>query len=108
MFRVLQQATEIATSMVKSWGMSEKVGPRAVGNEVSPAVKEVVDQEIQRILQKAYERTLKILQEHSNELEALAEALMKYETLDADAIELVITEAAARAKMNGTRGRSAG
>ena len=58
--------------------MSEKVGSRSVGKEVCPGVNELVDEENQRILQESYERA-KVLQEHRNELQALAEALMKHD-----------------------------
>ena len=54
---------------------------------------ELIDNEIKRVLQESYERAKKILLEHPRELQALAEALMKYETLDADAFKGVIGKA---------------
>ena len=90
---LFQRATAIATSMVKYWGMSEKVGPRTVGKEVDPSEAELVHTEIRKLLQESYERAKKILLQHPNELQALAEALMKYDTLDADAVKVVIAKA---------------
>ena len=78
--------------MVKRLGMSEKVGLQTVGDkrELGPGMAELVNDEIKKILEDSYERAKKILQEHPKELQALAEALMKYETLDADAYKAVI------------------
>ncbi|PVD35881.1 hypothetical protein C0Q70_02850 [Pomacea canaliculata] len=99
-----QQATKIATAMVKRFGMSEKVGLRAFGdedvfdsglsmvkvNEVSPAIQEQVDTEIKRLLQESYDRAKAILKNHTAEHKALAHALLKYETLDKDDIQAVV------------------
>ena len=98
---VLQQATAIATHMVKEWGMSEKFGLRTVdgnsgsmfpANELGPSTTEVLDNEIKRILQESYDRAKKILVQHSKEHKALAEALIKYETLDADDVKGLLAE----------------
>ncbi|CAL1538574.1 unnamed protein product [Lymnaea stagnalis] len=88
----LQQATRIATSMVMSMGMSEKVGLRSFPEEgeISPAQREVIDSEIRRMLQDSYERAKSILKQHHSELVSLSQALMKYETLDKDEIKAVI------------------
>lgn len=90
-----QQATVIATNMVKKFGMSEKIGVRVFHdedvdtgmsflklNEVGPATTEAVDNEIKRLLQESYERARVILKAHQTEHRTLAQALMKYETLD--------------------------
>ena len=81
--------------MVKRYGMSEKVGLRSVGKELelSPGMSELIDKEIKRILQESYERARKILHEHRRELQALAEALMKYGKLGADEYKAVIGKA---------------
>ncbi|KAK7495704.1 hypothetical protein BaRGS_00013151, partial [Batillaria attramentaria] len=99
-----QQATRIASAMVKRFGMSEKVGMRAFEdgdafdsglsmvkvNDVSPAVQELVDMEIKRLLQESYERARTILRSHTAEHKNLANALLKYETLDKDDITAII------------------
>ncbi|XP_054280074.1 ATP-dependent zinc metalloprotease YME1L-like isoform X2 [Macrosteles quadrilineatus] len=96
----LKQATAIATHMVKDWGMSEKAGLRTHDtdkqgliqiNELSPSTSAVLDNEIQRILQESYERAKLILKNHQKEHKLLAEALLKYETLDADDIKAIMS-----------------
>ncbi len=78
--------------------MSEKVGLRTVEdnskslvavNELGPQTSELIDSEIKRILQESYERAKAILRQHSKEHVALAEALLKYETLDADDVKAI-------------------
>ncbi|KAL1140406.1 hypothetical protein AAG570_000338 [Ranatra chinensis] len=95
----LKQATSIATHMVKEWGMSEQVGLRThdvnskslvTVNELSPATTEQIDSEIRRLLQESYERAKTILRAHQKEHKLLAEALLKYETLDADDIKSIM------------------
>ncbi|CAG5131214.1 unnamed protein product [Candidula unifasciata] len=87
----LQQATRIATSMVMVNGMSDKVGLRSfVDTEISPGQREVIDLEIRRFLQESYDRAKSILKQHNTELNNLAQALIKYETLDKDEIQQVV------------------
>ncbi|KAH8371129.1 hypothetical protein KR093_006295, partial [Drosophila rubida] len=96
----LKQATAIATHMVKDWGMSEKVGLRTIesakglgsGETLGPNTVEAVDTEIKRILSDSYERAKAILKKHTKEHKALAEALLKYETLDADDIKAILND----------------
>lgn len=87
--------------MVKNWGMSEKIGLRTMnegsrpfqtGDTLGPATNELVDSEIRRILSESYDRAKHILKAHAKEHKALAEALMKYETLDAEDIKAIMTE----------------
>lgn len=96
----LKQATNIATHMVKDWGMSEKVGLRTIENPkgiypneaLGPNTVEAVDSEIRRILNESYERAKSILKKHAKEHKALAEALLKYETLDAEDIKAIMRD----------------
>lgn len=69
-----------------------QVGLRSFTDEVelSPVQREIIDCEIRRLLQESYERAKSILRQHNHELVNLAQALMKYETLDKDEIKLVI------------------
>lgn len=96
-------ATAIATAMVKQYGMSEKVGVRVFHeddvdmgvsmvklNEVGPATSELVDNEIKRLLQESYNRAKVLIKSHLNEHANLAQALMKYETLDAEEVKAII------------------
>ena len=78
--------------------MSEKVGLRTVEdnnkslvavNELGPQTSELIDTEIKRILQESYDRAKTILKTHAKEHAALSEALIKYETLDADDVKAI-------------------
>ncbi|XP_078033964.1 ATP-dependent zinc metalloprotease YME1L [Augochlora pura] len=95
-----KQATEIAEQMVKTFGMSEKVGFRAhlesksqsyrIGNDYGPSTNELIDNEVKRLLQESYDRAKVILKTHSKEHKQIAEALLKYETLDAEDIKAIV------------------
>jgi len=96
----LKQATAIASHMVKEWGMSDKVGLRAIEdnskslvavNDLGPNTSELIDQEIKRLLQESYDRAKMILKIHAKEHKALADALIKYETLDADDVKAILS-----------------
>lgn len=94
----LKQATSIACHMVREWGMSEKVGLRTLdsgkgaphSDTLGPYTNELVDGEIKKILSESYERAKTILRTHAKEHKALAEALLKYETLDAEDIKALM------------------
>ncbi|XP_054707959.1 ATP-dependent zinc metalloprotease YME1L-like [Uloborus diversus] len=97
----LKQATAIATQMVKVWGMSDKVGVRTfdedknsliVVSELAQSTTEVIDAEIKRILLESYERAKNILKTHSKEHKNIAEALLKYETLDANDVKNLLID----------------
>ncbi|XP_015597301.1 ATP-dependent zinc metalloprotease YME1 homolog isoform X1 [Cephus cinctus] len=94
----LEDATKIAEGMVKSFGMSEKVGFRAHYNknrdyngssEYSPMTNELIDSEVKRLLQESYERAKMILKTHAKEHKQLADALLKYETLDVEDVKAI-------------------
>jgi len=96
----LKQATSIAGHMVRDWGMSEKIGLRTMPDsskafsteQLGPSTNEQVDSEIRRILAESYDRARSILKTHAKEHKALAEALLKYETLDADDIKAIMAD----------------
>ena len=87
----LEQVTKIARLMVGRWGMSEGVGlvtvlPRGDDTSLSgmaaEATRELVDNEVRRIVSEAYQLALTRLREHRDRLDALAQALLDRETLD--------------------------
>ncbi len=97
----IQKATELARNMVTKWGLSTKLGPLTFGEdeqevflghsvgrhkEVSESTSGIIDQEVRHIIDVNYQRAEKILKEHVVELHAMADALMKYETIDFDQI----------------------
>lgn len=90
----LAQATSIATSYVKKLGMSEKYGLRVTHGEeeqmMSESTKNLMDAEINRLLNESYKNATGILKAHRRELDLLADALLKYETLDSDDIRAII------------------
>src|SRR3989441_378036 len=101
----IQQATEMARRMVTQFGMSDAIGPIAVGDreaeiflgreivqrrEVSEHTAELVDTELKRLLGEAYERARGILTQHRNKLDRLAAALLERETLDREEVEMVL------------------
>jgi len=88
----LQMVTKISVNMVTELGMSEKFGNRILHDNKynSSNTKEMVDGEIKLNLEDSYKRAMNILTTHKNELHMLAEALLKYETLDADDIKSII------------------
>ena len=97
----IKRATEIARSMVTKWGLSNKMGPLLYGDEeeevflgrsvtqhknVSDDTARAIDEEIRSFIDRNYERAEDILKENLDKLHAMADALMKYETIDQEQI----------------------
>lgn len=93
----LEQATKLARKMVTEYGMSDKLGPRTfgkreelifLGREIteqrnySEKVAEKIDEEVQAMIQSAYETARKILVEHKDKLTQIAQALIEKESLE--------------------------
>ena len=93
----IERATDIARRMVCEWGMSEDVGAVSYGREDEPIFmgKEIerrkgyseesaqkIDRAVEKLLNEARKRTLKILTEHRDQLDRLTQALVEKETLD--------------------------
>jgi len=85
-------ASNIAETMVKQLGMSEKIGIRVYNDErrIGDATKATIDEEINDVLNASYKRAMKILKDHPKELKLLAEALINHETLDGEEVKIVI------------------
>ncbi|XP_054245905.1 ATP-dependent zinc metalloprotease YME1L1 isoform X2 [Indicator indicator] len=85
-------ATKIAKLMVTRFGMSEKLGVMTYTDtgKVSPETQSAIEQEVRSLLRDSYERAKNILKTHAKEHKNLAEALLKYETLDAKEIQIVL------------------
>ena len=90
-----EQATQIARAMVTQYGMSDKIGPVELqssgqvftgqGYDQSPYSEKtaaLVDEEVRRILTEGHQRALHIIETHREQHKLIAEALLKYETLD--------------------------
>ncbi|MCR1826656.1 ATP-dependent zinc metalloprotease FtsH [Ectopseudomonas oleovorans] len=99
----IMRATQLAKNMVTKWGLSEKLGPlmyaeeegevflgRSMGSQASNVSGETarqIDEEVRRIIDECYATAKKLLVENRDKLDAMAEALMKYETIDAEQID---------------------
>jgi cell division protease FtsH len=101
----IQKATEIARKMVCQWGMSEKVGPIALGNQdhevflgrewghqqsYSQEVLADIDSEVKRFISEGNSRAVRILEENRSILEEMAESLLIRETLETKDIEALM------------------
>ena len=102
----IMRATQLARNMVTKWGLSEKLGPlmyaeeegevflgRSMGSQhtnVSADTAKVIDQEVRSIIDQCYGTARRLLEENRDKLDAMAEALMKYETIDAEQIEEIM------------------
>jgi cell division protease FtsH len=97
----IQRATELARNMVTKWGLSEKLGPLTYSEEegevflghsvtqhkvVSDETAHIIDEEIRFIIDRNYKRAEQLLSDNKDKLTMMAEALMKYETINADQI----------------------
>ena len=88
--------------MVMRWGMSDKVGNidyaeahegyqgNTAGFSVSAHTKELIEEEVKRLIQQGYELAYKILTDKNEEWERLAQGLLEYETLTGDEIKRVM------------------
>jgi cell division protease FtsH len=101
----IEQATKIARQMVLTWGMSEQLGPISYGpdlgvkdvmylmpseREYSEKTAEHIDAEIKRIMDEAYQAAKHVIEDNRDKLERVAQALLKYETLDADDVKVIL------------------
>ena len=101
----IQRATEIARNMVTKWGLSEKLGPLTYMEEegevflghsvsqhkhISDETAHIIDEEVRAVIDRNYDRATRILQQHRAQLDTMADALIKYETIDRDQIDDVM------------------
>lgn len=95
----LKKATQLATKMIKMYGMSNKLGPRQYGNNeemiflaqeihdkknYSEKVAELIDEEINALLEEAKNRSLEIVKKHRPEMDKLVKRLLEIETVEQD------------------------
>jgi len=98
----IKRATQLARTMVCDWGMSKKLGPvrwlpdeprswpNGMGREFSDATAEDIDREIRAFIDDAYTQASGLIDKNTAGLKAIAEALLKYETLDASEVALLL------------------
>jgi cell division protease FtsH len=111
----IQNLTKIARGMVARWGMSDAIGPLAIGegredagsltpggSPASPATQQAVDDEARRIVETAEREVMDLLERERPRLDALAHALLEHETLDqADAYRVAGVDSLTQAEQNG-------
>ncbi|MCH9697289.1 MAG: ATP-dependent zinc metalloprotease FtsH [Gammaproteobacteria bacterium] len=98
----IERATDIARNMITKWGLSDHLGPLAYGEDdgevflghsvtrtksVSEQTARAIDEEIRLFIDRNYQRAEQILKEKMNILHNMADALMKFETIDKDQID---------------------
>ncbi|WP_191490267.1 ATP-dependent zinc metalloprotease FtsH [Pseudomonas sp. FEN] len=99
----IMRASQIARNMVTKWGLSEKLGPLMYAEEdqevflgrggggqnasFSGETAKLIDSEVRSIIDQCYGTARQILTENRDKLDAMADALMKYETIDAEQID---------------------
>ena len=119
----IMRATQLARNMVTKWGLSEKLGPlmyaedenesylgRSGGgtSNVSGETAKLIDQEIRDIIDGCYATATQLLQDNRDKLEAMALALMKYETIDSEQIDDIMSGREPREPKDWHDGGSAG
>ncbi len=102
----IQRSTELARNMVTKWGLSERLGPLTYSEEdgevflghsvtqhknVSDETAHAIDGEIRAIIDRNYARAENLLKENMDKLHTMADALIKYETIDSDQIDDIMS-----------------
>ncbi|HEY7888812.1 MAG TPA: ATP-dependent zinc metalloprotease FtsH [Steroidobacteraceae bacterium] len=98
----IERATELARNMVTKWGLSDKLGPLTYSEEtgevflgrsvtqhkqVSDVTAHAIDEEVRRVIEGNYQRARQVLVSSLERLHAMADALMKYETIDEEQLK---------------------
>lgn len=101
----IERATQIARSMVTQWGLSDRMGPLTYSEEegevflgksygkqktVSDETAQAIDSEIRAIIDRNYQRAVDILKQNEDKMHLMADALLKYETIDASQIDAIM------------------
>ncbi len=94
----IERATQMARNMVTKWGLTERMGPVLYGEDESQApgggnthysedTSREIDKEVRAILDGAFVKAKELLEEYRDVLETMKDALMEYETIDADQVD---------------------
>ncbi|HEY2274771.1 MAG TPA: ATP-dependent zinc metalloprotease FtsH [Steroidobacteraceae bacterium] len=98
----IERATELARNMVTKWGLSDKLGPLTYSEEtgevflgrsvtqhkqVSDVTAHAIDEEVRRVIENNYTRAKGILESNLDKLHTMADALIKYETIDEEQLK---------------------
>jgi cell division protease FtsH len=100
----IRQVTSIARKMITEWGMSDRLGfvfygedenkmtfgDFGGGREYSDETAKIIDEEVKKLIDSQYEESRKLLEANKDKVEAMAKALIKYETLDASDVDRIM------------------
>ena len=101
----IERATQLARNMVTKWGLSDKMGPLAYQEDegevflghsvtkhstVSAATQNDIDAEVRRLIDRNYKRASELLEANLDKLHMMADALIKYETIDSGQIDSIM------------------
>jgi cell division protease FtsH len=107
----IERATELARNMVTRWGLSDRLGPLTYSEEsgevflgrsvtqhkqVSDVTAHAIDEEVRRLIDSNFQRAREILTSALDKLHAMAEALVKYETIDEEQLKDIMEGRAPR------------
>jgi cell division protease FtsH len=107
----LERVTRLARQMVTQWGMSERLGPRTFGRKeemiflgreiseqrnYSEKVAEEIDDEVRRIVDRAYETSRKLLTENRDKLDNIVKVLLEEETIEGEALQAILSAEAGK------------
>ena len=114
----IERASKMARSMVTKWGLSEKLGPMQYEDDendgflgrpggsaranMSAETSRVIDEEIKQIIDHCYGTARQILTDHREQLDAMAAALLEYETIDKSQIDDIMAGRAPKPPANWT------
>ncbi len=99
----ITQATNMAKEMILTWGMGREIGPINYGPnpvretyypsmtpDYSQKTAELIDKEVKTLIDEAYSKAFELIETNKDKTEAIAKALLKYETLDADDVKTIL------------------
>jgi cell division protease FtsH len=100
----IRQVTSLARRMVRDWGMNDRVGfvfygedenkmsyfDFGGGREYSESTQQVIDEEVKKLIDTLQDETRRLLESNRDRIEALAKALLKYETLDSNDVDRIM------------------
>ena len=101
----IRQASSLARRMVREWGMNDRLGfvyygddenkpnwmgEMGGGHEYSEQTQQSIDEEVKKLIDNLYEETRQLLEANRDRVDAMAKALLKYETLDANDVDRIM------------------
>jgi cell division protease FtsH len=100
----IRQVTSLARRMVRDWGMNDRIGfvfygedenkvsyfDFGGGKEYSESTQQVIDEEVKKLIDTLQDETRRLLESNRDRIEALARALLKYETLDSNDVDRIM------------------